>query len=205
MAVYKTSNSGLSTRREYTSFLAGNAQFIPNFTVGAYDSIATTTLSTATASITFSSIPSTYTHLQIRGIFRSDYAGLTDNLLMRFNSDTGANYVEHIMRGDGGGTVGVYADPNSSTIFTTLDGAGATANANVFAASVMDILDYTNTNKYKVMRHLSGRDNNGNGGASFSSGMWRNTAALTTILLYPRYGTNFAAYSSFALYGIKGN
>jgi hypothetical protein len=170
--------------------------------VGDFESIATTTLSTATASITFSSIPATYTHLQIRGIFRSDYAGLTDNLLMRFNSDTGANYVEHILRGDGA-SPGVYADPNSNTIFTTLDGAGATANANVFAASVMDILDYANTNKYKVMRHLSGRDNNGDGGVSFSSGMWQNTAALTTILLYPRYGTNFTAYSQFALYGIR--
>jgi hypothetical protein len=171
---------------------------------GAYDSIATTTVgSGGAASISFTSIPSTYTHLQIRGIFRSNYAGLTDNLDMRWNSDTGSNYAEHIVRGDGS-SAGAFGDPSQSTIHATLDGAGNTANANVFAATVMDILDYANTNKYKVMRNLSGRDNNGDGGVSFSSGLWMNTAALTTILLYPRYGSLFQQYSSFALYGIKG-
>ena len=185
----------------YASQISGHL-FGPS---GAYDSIATTTVGAGgVASVTFSSIPSTYTHLQIRGIFRSNYAGLTDNLDMRFNGDTGANYAQHILRGDGS-SVSIFSDPNQSTIHTTLDGAGNTANANVFAPNVMDILDYANTSKYKVMRNISGRENNGDGGISFSSGLWQNTAAITTILLYPRYGTLFQQYSQFALYGIKGN
>ena len=172
---------------------------------GAYDSIATTTVGAGgAASITFSSIPSTYTHLQIRGIYRSNYAGTTDNLLMRFNGDTGANYAEHILRGDGS-SAGVFADANMSYIIATVDQAGNTAGSNVFGVDVIDILDYANTSKYKVMRNLSGRDNNGDGGVSLSSGLWQNTSAISTIVLYPRYGTAMQQYSQFALYGIRGN
>jgi hypothetical protein len=66
---------------------------------GAYDSIATTTLSSPAASITFSSIPATYTHLQIRGIARSTAAA--GNVSIAYNSDTGSNYAGHDLYGDG--------------------------------------------------------------------------------------------------------
>jgi hypothetical protein len=182
------------------SLLNGNPPFIPS----DYESIATVTVGSGGASsITFSSIPSTYTHLQIRGIYRSNYAGLADNLAVRFNSDTGANYAEHIVRGDGS-IVTVYGDPNMTFWIATFDQPAATAGANVFGVDVIDILDYANTNKYKTARNLSGRDNNGDGGVSLSSGLWQSTSAISTILLYPRYGTLMQQYSSFALYGIKG-
>jgi hypothetical protein len=77
--------------------------------------------------------------------------------------------------------------------------------ANVFGGVVIDILDYKNTNKYKTVRILSGTEyNNSNGGVSFNSGLWQNTDAITTITLQPS-GANFAEYSQFALYGIKGS
>ena len=66
MGIYKLSTAGsfATSRTLYKSALAGNAVFVPNYAVGAYDSIATVTVSTATPTITFSSIPSTYTHRQ---------------------------------------------------------------------------------------------------------------------------------------------
>jgi hypothetical protein len=74
--------------------------------------------------------------------------------------------------------------------------------SSVFAANVIDILDYANTNKYKTTRSFSGADNNGSGFVQFMSGLWMNTAAITSITILPN-SDNFAQYSSFALYGIK--
>ena len=204
MAVYKTSNSGLLTRREYTSFLAGNEQFIPWAPSGAYDSIATTTLTTSTADITFSSIPSTYTHLQIRFLAKSsNSATATDNLAFRFNSDTGGNYTRHYLDGSGtSATAG--ANTGVTQVYATCAQTSPTYPS-AFGVGVLDILDYTNTNKYTTTRALAGIEYNGSGSnIHYTSDLWLNTAAITTINIRPLSG-NFAQYSSFALYGIKGN
>ncbi len=212
MPVYKTSNSGLLTRREYTSFLAGNEQFIAWEPIGAYDSIATTTVGAGgAATITFSSIPSTYTHLQIRFIGRSVTTnGTYDSLLMRFNSDTGTNYSQHAILGNG---ASVFADVNNGVGYIVVDPiASSGAIANNFGAGNIDIIDYANTNKFKSIKHSSGFDNNGTGATSFQqgyktegSGNWRSTSAISTITLNTGSTSNFAQYSSFALYGIKGD
>jgi hypothetical protein len=76
-----------------------------------------------------------------------------------------------------------------------------------FSPFVFDILDYTNTNKYKTIRTLSGTNNNSAGTNSyvrFSSGLWMNTNAITSVTIYAASG-NFAQHSQLALYGIKGN
>lgn len=168
---------------------------------GAYDSIATTTLSTATASITFSSIPATYTHLQVRGIMRSDRAGQPkDQLRMTFNSDTGSNYVAHYLSGDG--ATAASAANTGLPFINNNSVTGATSAASIFGVVVMDILDYTNTNKYTTVRFLSGYDTNGAGTVELDSGLWLNTAAITNINI-ATIG-NLVQYSSLALYGIKG-
>jgi hypothetical protein len=82
--------------------------------------------------------------------------------------------------------------------------SGATASANVFGVGITDVLDYTNTNKNKVLRNLGGVDNNGSGRVAMTSGMWLNTNAITSITLVPSVGTSFNEYSQFALYGIQG-
>lgn len=161
----------------------------------SYESISTTTLSTATASITFSSIPATYTHLQIRGVMLSLTANHADVTL---NSDTGNNYAGHSLEGNGASALaesGASRANMYSMIYTpgTVNGIGA---------GVIDLLDYANTNKYKTVRALRGTDNNGSGSIALISGLWMNTAAVTTITLTARGGT-FTQYSSFALYGIK--
>lgn len=176
------------------SAISGNL-FAPS---GAYDSIATTTLSTATASITFSSIPATYTHLQIRAIAQNSSSNTYSN--MRFNSDTGSNYNDHYLDGDGSSvTVGASVSDNKLYFgYITVS-----TNTNMFGVMVVDILDYANTNKYKTIRTLNGKDMNGSGFVELGSGAWRNTNAVTDITITPG-ANNFAQYSSFALYGIKG-
>jgi len=174
-----------------------------NLSVPSYDSIATTTVgSGGAASITFSSIPATYTHLQIRGITRPTETGTSGSayVYLRVNSDSGSNYSRHFLYGEG--TVGVQAGASQTEIraaFEMRDGF----TANCFAALIVDVLDYANTNKYKTVRTLSGFDTNGLGYIALGSGLWMNTNATTSLTFTPEVG-NFKEYSTLALYGIKG-
>jgi hypothetical protein len=168
----------------------------------AYESIATVTVGSGGASeVNFSSIPATYTHLQIRGIFRGASGGLDLNQF-RINTDTGSNYATHLMQGLGTSVDVSERTANTSCINGDLQ-PGSSSTANTFGASVIDILDYANTNKYKVVRHLGGVDMNGTGRVDFGSGVWLSTSAITAFRIFT-FGVNFAEYSQFALYGIKG-
>ena len=169
---------------------------------GSYESIATVTVGAGgTSNISFTSIPSTYQHLQIRWIARNSSFSGANNYNMTFNNDTASNYAVHDLYGNGS-TAAAQASSSRANIWTTfVPGSGATANA--FAAGVLDILDYKDTNKYKTARHLQGYDLNGSGEVRLTSGLWQSTAAINRIdigLSSPTY----VQYSSFALYGIKG-
>ena len=163
----------------------------------SYESIATQSVGAGgAASITFSSIPSTYKHLQIR--FIANDASQQD-IYVRFNSDTGSNYWRHYLYGQGSAaTAGADAAANDKLSL----GYTSTA-ANIFGVGVMDILDYTNTSKNKTTRSLCGYDANGSGYVVLFSGLWSSTAAINSITAFTTSG-NFNQYSSFALYGIKG-
>ena len=172
---------------------------------GAYDSIATTTVGAGGASsITFSSIPSGYTHLQIRSIARGTVAQGEMQTFYRFNSDSGNNYAYHLLRGNGSG---VFADgiTSASSASAVTRYSAANAASGIFGAGVTDILDYANTSKNKTIRSLGGVDANGSGQVYFTSGLWMNTSAITSITIGINDGGDFAQYSQFALYGIKGN
>ena len=161
--------------------------------VGDYESIATINGTGASGSITFTSIPSTYQHLQIRFFGFSSTAG---NLNVRFNSDNGSNYAYHQLTGDG-------ATAAAATSSVTLMFAGY-MTATQYGVGVIDILDYDDTNKYKTLRSLHGSDANGSGFVIFRSGLWQNTNAITSITINSPSASNFTTDSSFALYGIKG-
>lgn len=202
MSVYKLSNvGGVKTKTEYTSFLAGNSQYVPP----TYEAIATTTLATAAASITFSSIPADYTHLQIRGVSRSTTSGNgSDGLYVQVNTDTGTNYSRHYLTGTGASAV---ADGQATQAFVVAGYCPRAGQlANCFGTTVIDILDYANTNKNKTIKALSGVETNYDatfpGYISLFSGAWRNTAAITSIKLYAE-ANNLAQYSSFTLYGTR--
>jgi hypothetical protein len=162
----------------------------------SYESIQTVTVgSGGAASISFTSIPATYTHLQIRGISKNTTTSTDCNITI--NSGTAAAY-RHQLIGDGSGTSAIANSGNAYLIMTA--GSGG---ANVFDASVVDFLDYASTNKNRVVRVLSGRDLNGSGLISSGSALWTTTTAISQISITPFSG-NIAEYSSFALYGIKG-
>lgn len=157
------------------------------------------------STIEFTSIPSTYKHLQIRGLIRNTRGfGRTDIYMQVGNStiDTGSNYSWHRLYGNGS-SVGADAGTSQTFInFATLNGGNSPANC--FGGAVIDILDYANTNKYKTTRTLAGGDDNGVSQPpyiSLMSGNWRSTSAINRIK-FTCESDNFAEYSQFALYGI---
>lgn len=175
-----------------------------------YESISTVTVGSGGAStVTFSSIPSTYQHLQFRIYARSTIAGTSsDNIAFRINGDTGSNYSTHNLYGTG---AGVYAAAFAGLSYAYLPSTIASSGnlANTFAGVVVDVLDYANTNKNTTIRALGGYDENSNSGGSvydnriqLSSAFWNNTAAVNSFVF--QTSANFAQYTTFALYGIKG-
>ncbi len=200
---YTFKTYGINSSGTWSNVLSAASNSVTPTAATAFESIATVTLTSATSTISFTSIPATYTHLQVRGIARTDRSDSNqDALKIRYNSDTGNNYAIHYLLGNqisasaGGATgiSGVFADGITNT----------NSAANCFGAFVIDILDYTNTNKYKVNRALSGREDATAGALWFESGLWVNTNAISSITIIPNTGPNFVQYSQFALYGIKG-
>lgn len=171
---------------------------------GAMEPIASVVVpSGGLASVTFGSIPQTYTHLQLRVFGTTNRTSASrDTYWIRFNSDTGNNYSRHSLYGDGASVGADAATSISYMIGGTIGGNG------YFGVNICDILEYANTNIYKTIRGLGGvNDNTANFGlVDLSSGSWRSTAAITSITLLTSgtTSTQFNQYSQFALYGIKG-
>jgi hypothetical protein len=168
-----------------------------------YESISTVNGNGSASTLSFTSIPSTYSHLQIRGIARDGRAVTIDTAYFTFNSNTGANYAYHWLKGDGTSATATAATSQTPSGANAFVVPGTSAGASQFSGQVIDILDYANTNKNKVYRSLSGTDQNGSGGIFFISGAWLQTAAITQIDLTTGTGTAWTTGTSFALYGIK--
>lgn len=170
---------------------------------GAFELISTQVLASSASSVTFSSIPQTYKHLQIRVVARS----ATTNVFIsaRLNGDTAANYATHSLFGEGGGSVTSGADAPNRDFALALPYADSSDAASAFGASCIDILDYTNSSKNTTLRGLGGFATRQ---IRLSSGFWNNTAAVTSVTLFnvnsPLNSSNFGANSRFSLYGIKG-
>jgi hypothetical protein len=189
--------SSFTNLQKYDNFLGPNSAFNPS----SYESIATVTVGAGgTSTVSFTSIPSTYQHLQIRAFSLNDSGN--DYLCVKFNSDTtSTNYRQHYILGDGSstGAGSTQSGVNGVRTYTTY------GPNNYFTAGVIDIVDYANTNKYKTVKSLSGFDtNNTDGGIVwFTSSLWMSSTAINRIDLFSQ-AANFKQYSSFALYGIRG-
>jgi hypothetical protein len=169
----------------------------------SYESIATVTVpSSSVTSVSFTSIPSTYQHLQIRAIARTTRTA-ADQATFRFrlNGDSGNNYSYHRLYGTGSNISGDGGSPYDYSYL--YQGATTSDTTNIFGASVWDILDYANTSKNTTVRYFGGFDNNSAGGISLGSGTWFNTAAVSSIDVSIDGGFSIREYSSFALYGIR--
>jgi hypothetical protein len=168
---------------------------------GAYESIATIIASSAATTITFSSIPSTYKHLQVRWIANTYNATSNEGLYIQFNGDTAANYSWHALNGDGSGA---YSNGAANVTYPCLTAAVLPATGTTYGVGILDVQDYSVTTKNKTARMIAGRDTNGatTQTINLSSGAWFNTAAITSLSF--RTGTGFSNTSIFSLYGIKG-
>lgn len=177
------------------------ASSITGSTLNSYKSIATITVGAGgTTAASFSSIPQTFKHLQIRALVKSSVTGNVESLYVQENSDaTATNYYAHDVYGNG--TSAAASAFASTSIAAYGVGPANTSTTNMFGAAVIDILDYANTNKTKVFRSLAGHDANGSGIVSLNSMLWNSTAAINSIVITGNAG--FLQFSSFALYGVN--
>jgi hypothetical protein len=158
-----------------------------------YTPIATTTLGSNTASYTFSSIPGTYTDLVL--VINSGQASGGQSIYAQFNGDTGNNYSETAMWGDGSSVATSRISNGSAIRFV---GRGVGGSASLIDNSITSIMNYANTNTFKTVSNRS----NANAGVGASLGLWRSTAAITSIVLTGESGVNILSGSTLTLYGI---
>lgn len=170
---------------------------------GSFDLLETTVLGSA-ATVTFTGLGSysDYKHLQLRMVTRSN--STTNNINITFNSST-TGYAWHRLWGNSSSVQsGNSTNENSIQLSQVLTPSDHTANA--FSSQVIDILDFSSSSKNTTIRALGGNHSSSGGGTSFLiglfSGLWNNTAAVTSISLTVS-GGNFAANSRFSLYGVK--
>ena len=192
----------LKTKQKYGTLLAGNEFFMPS----AFESIATATGTGSSGTITFSSIPSTYQHLQLRVIVRDTSTSTSAaSLGLRLGNgsiDTGTNYARHNVYANGT-TVSASGTASTFNISMSTTVAGGSSTADIYGVALIDIHDYASTSKYKTVRSFTGTDfNNANGALALTSGLWMSTSAINTLRLY--ISNSFTTSSTFALYGIKG-
>ena len=170
----------------------------------SYESISTVTVgSGGAATITFSSIPQTYKHLQIRASAKSSGPTNGENTYLYFNNTSnGTNYAYHVMRANYG--TATASSATSSRLFANVGTPNATNNFGIY---LIDVLDYTNTTNNKTLKSFYGYSQNvaqttSTGVTAYSDLTYINTSAITQIDIDLAY--NFSQYSTFSLYGIKG-
>jgi len=157
--------------------------------------LANLTLSSNQASVVFSSFSSSY-----RDLFIVANAGVNTSsasFAMRFNSDTGANYGIQTLGGSGGNPVAAWTNSATSIVPTTPANEMTSTNLAQFH---VELLDYSQTNKFKLAAGRIAGDNNV---VTTYTGLWANTAAITSITLFPS-SNSFRSGATFALYGVLG-
>jgi hypothetical protein len=158
-----------------------------------YEPIATTTLGSTANGVTFSSISGAYTDLVL--VFNG--AGNSDiNVDLRFNGDTGSNYSNTALGGQG---TSAASTRNNNQTAMRMNFQGYLRNA-FTSLAIINIMNYSNTTTNKTVLN---RYNNGNTGVDANVGLWRNTSAITTVLIKVTDGNTFSVGSTFTLYGIK--
>ena len=160
-----------------------------------YEPIATTTLGSAASSITFSSIPGTYTDLRIVLMGLSADSGRT--ILAQYNGDTGNNYSNTILYGDGT----TAASTRLTTEFQYAIMSGSTSTT-IPSLATLDIFGYTRSTFKTALAQVS-TDFNGSGRVDMAVTLWRSTSAITSVSFSLSAAVNYATGTTATLYGIK--
>ena len=156
-----------------------------------YTPIATQTLGSATASVTFSSISGTYTDLIL--VVAGQATGAQRNLLLQFNGDTASNYSATILYGDGSSAGSVRVTSQTSA---NVGGIDSTSQSNTIA----HIMNYSNSTTYKT---ILGRGNSSSNIVAAKVALWRSTSAITSIVAFLAASDTFTTGTTFTLYGVK--
>jgi hypothetical protein len=156
-----------------------------------YEPIATQTLGAAAGSVTFSSIPSTYTDLVL--VAQTSNDGGATNLRLQFNGDGGTNYSSTRIYGDG---TTVNSDNTTTAVSMPVGILGASATD--FGVYQLHIQNYSNSTTYKTVLARAGYATEY---VTSTVGLWRSTVAVTSVLLNASTA-NFRVGSTFTLYGI---
>jgi hypothetical protein len=168
-------------------------------TSNSYASIATFAFTNSSStSVSFTSIPQNYTHLQLRIFARGTGGSTAQDILMTLNNDGTSSYWEYHQAFSTG--VNSYSNFGTTNTFMYVASVtGTSALANNFGSAIVDIHDYASSAKNKSIKSLQGWNNNGSGNVVFRSNMYTGITPISTITLSM---SNFAQYSHIALYGL---
>ena len=160
-----------------------------------YEPIATTTLGSAASSITFSSIPATYTDLRL--VFVGQTQTSAQTIYTQYNSDTGTNYSNTVISGNGSTAASYRNSGNNNIEGATRAPIPVSPNWGLYT---WDIFSYAGST-YKTCLITANGDANGSGGVDYNVGLWRSTSAINSVKIYNT--NNWAAGTTATLYGIK--
>jgi hypothetical protein len=168
-----------------------------------YQLISSNVLTSAAASVTFSSIPTTYTDLVLRMSYRISAAGLFGgNPFLRFNGDTATNYSFTFLQGDGSTASSSRGSSLNLMTMQSSDSAGNTAST--FTSNEVYIPNYTGTTSKPISQFKAAEQNSTAAEMHAFASLYRGTSAISTILVQIS-GSTFDIDSSFYLYGIKNS
>lgn len=149
--------------------------------------------------IDFSSIPSTYTDLVL--ICSTRQVSADSMFFMRFNNDSGANYANRSLWGEGSFTASFSNSANSNGCYLFPASDQSTDTASVFGSSVTYIPNYADSQYKSVSTDQITENNGAGGGLGLMASLWSSTSAINRITLTP-IGATFVQYSTASLYGI---
>jgi len=154
-------------------------------------------------SLTFSSIPTTYKALQIRGIYKDTGTGGSGSgiFTIQFNSATSGYSYHQLQGGDG---IVTASGSGSTTYMGDYYGANS-LNSGYVGASIIDIIDYASTSKYKTMKVFNGYNLNDTTYSSvqLASGLYQSTSAISSIQINVSGINAFTTATTFTLYGVS--
>jgi hypothetical protein len=154
---------------------------------------------TPTNTASFTSIPQVYQDLFIVVYSRDTTSATTAVISVRFNNDTTTNYSATYLDGNGASATSSRASTQSTMAYAL--SAGATSTSGIFASNQFHILNYSNSTTYKTMLTRTAVDLNGSGNTRLNAGLWRSTAAINRVDVYP--GTTFSTGTTIELFGVR--